>query len=115
MDVLGDGAEGLEGAHYIMFSVLLLSLKNNIYQSSHFLVNANQHPQKTCADASQLHVEMHQVQTVIQNLLAGRHCATEYIMHIYSFCSKINMVYITVRIIFLSLSSSWRVALQQEP
>lgn len=55
--------------------------KNNIYQSSCFLVNANQHPGKTYPDASQLHVEMHQVQTAIQNLPAGRHCATEYIMH----------------------------------
>lgn len=27
MDALGDGAEGLEGAHYIMFLVWLLSLK----------------------------------------------------------------------------------------
>lgn len=51
MDALGGGAEGVEGAHYIMFSVLLLSLKKNkkngIDQSGRFLANANQHPQKT--------------------------------------------------------------------
>lgn len=54
--------------------------------------------------------------------LLGGHCATEYIMHMYSFCSRINMVYITGRTILFSLSSSWRtlpsdllLALQQEP
>lgn len=113
--MLGNGAEGLEGAHYSMLSVLLLTLKNNTSQSSHFLVNANQHSQKTYADTSQLHMEMHQVQTGIQNLLAGRHCTTEYNMHMYSFCSKINIVYISGRTILFSLSSSWRIALQQEP
>lgn len=97
-----------------MFSVLLLSLKNNIYQSSHFLVNSNQHPQKTYADTSQLHVKMHQAQTVIWNLLAGRHRGPEYIMHMYHFCRRINMVYITGRttVFFFSLSSSWRLALR---
>lgn len=78
MDVLGDGAEGLQGAHTAScFQSYCWAWKNNIYQSSCFLVNANQHPGKTY----QLHVEMHQVQTAIQNLPAGRHCATEYIMH----------------------------------
>lgn len=85
------------GGRYIMFSVLLLSLKNNIYQSGNFLVNPSEHPQKTYADTSRIHVKMHQVQTVIQNLLAGRHCTSEYIMHMYHFCSRINGVYITGR------------------
>lgn len=98
----GDGCSGRwswgpEGCilHHVL--VLLLSLKKNIYQSIHFLVTTNQHPQKTYTDTSQLHVEMHQAQTGVQNLLAGRHYTSEYIVHMYSSCRKINAVYITTK------------------
>lgn len=102
----GDGCSGRwswgsEGYILHHVSVLLLSLKKNIYQSIHFLVTTNQHPQKTYTDTSQLHVEMHQAQTGIQNLLAGRHCTAEYIVHMYSLCRKINAVYITARTILI--------------
>lgn len=98
----GDGCSGSwswgsEGYTLHHVSVLLLSLKKNIYQSINFLVTTNQHPQETYTDASQLHVEMHPAQTGSRNLRAGRHCTAEFIVHMYSLCRKIKAAHITAR------------------
>lgn len=63
--------EGLEGAHYIMFSVLLLSLKNNIYQSSPFSSKRQSAPTERLRRHIPAPRGNAHVQTVIQNLLAG--------------------------------------------
>lgn len=104
--------EGLEGAHYIMFSVLLLSLKNNIYQPSPFSSKRQSAP----TERLRRHIPAPRGNAPSPDCDPEPSCwATEYIMHMYSFCSKINIVYITGRTILFSLGSSWRVALQQEP
>lgn len=79
MDALGDGTEDLEGAHYIMFLALTAEFEK-YYLSIQPLSGKRQ-------SAPRGNLRRHipapcgKVQTVTQNLLAGRHCVPEYIMN----------------------------------